>query len=162
MSVLAVDAGTTGVTALVVGDDARVLSRGYEEFPQHFPQPGWVEHTPEEFWQAALVACTTALAAAESTPTCLGITNQRETAVVGSGDAASAATRHRLAGPSYGGAVPATSRSGARGPGERAHGAAARPVLHRHETHLAQREDPDTWAGVREGRVPWPARWTPT
>ena len=82
MSVLAVDAGTTGVTALVVGDDARVLSRGYEEFPQHFPQPGWVEHTPEEFWQAALAACTTALAAAESTPTCLGITNQRETAVV--------------------------------------------------------------------------------
>lgn len=48
MSVLAIDAGTTGVTALVVDENAGVVSRGYQEFPQHFPRPGWVEHVPEE------------------------------------------------------------------------------------------------------------------
>ena len=46
MTVLAIDAGTTGVTALVVAEDGRVVGRGYEEFPQHFPRPGWVEHEP--------------------------------------------------------------------------------------------------------------------
>src|SRR5436190_940873 len=40
MSVLAIDAGTTGVTALVVDETGAVVARGYEEFPQHFPQPG--------------------------------------------------------------------------------------------------------------------------
>ena len=45
--VLAVDAGTTGVTALLVTETAEVLARGYAEFAQHFPRPGWVEHAPE-------------------------------------------------------------------------------------------------------------------
>jgi glycerol kinase len=80
VTVLAIDAGTTGVTALVVGDDGRVLSRGYQEFPQHFPRPGWVEHEPEEIWVAVLQACRVALRG--QTVTCVGITNQRETAVV--------------------------------------------------------------------------------
>ena len=86
MSVLAIDAGTTGVTALVVTIDGRVAARGYAEFPQHFPQPGWVEHVPEEIWQATLRACRAALdaaAAADTDPVaCVGITNQRETAVL--------------------------------------------------------------------------------
>ncbi|MDQ6873544.1 MAG: glycerol kinase GlpK [Actinomycetota bacterium] len=82
MSVLAVDAGTTGVTALVVTGDGDVQARGYEEFPQHFPRPGWVEHEPEQIWQAVLSACRQALAGAVGRPTCLGITNQRETAVL--------------------------------------------------------------------------------
>jgi glycerol kinase len=80
MTVLAIDAGTTGVTALVVAEDARVVSRGYEEFPQHFPQPGWVEHEPEQIWQATLSACKQALAG--HSVTAIGITNQRETAVL--------------------------------------------------------------------------------
>ena len=80
MSVLAIDAGTTGVTALVVAEDGRVLSRGYQEFPQHFPRPGWVEHEPEEIWVAVLQACRVALR--EQSVSCIGITNQRETAVV--------------------------------------------------------------------------------
>ncbi|HUR75984.1 MAG TPA: glycerol kinase GlpK [Sporichthya sp.] len=91
MAVLAIDAGTTGVTALVVTTDGRVAARGYSEFPQHFPEPGWVEHVPEEIWQATLRACRAALDAADllhggaagvDPVTCLGITNQRETAVV--------------------------------------------------------------------------------
>jgi glycerol kinase len=80
LSVLAIDAGTTGVTALVVGADGRVRSRGYQEFPQHFPRPGWVEHEPEEIWVAVLQACRLALRG--QTVSCVGITNQRETAVV--------------------------------------------------------------------------------
>ena len=59
MPVLAIDAGTTGVTALVVAEDARILARGYAEFQQLFPAPGWVEHVPEEIWQATLAACQT-------------------------------------------------------------------------------------------------------
>ncbi|MER7356441.1 FGGY family carbohydrate kinase [Nonomuraea dietziae] len=82
MSVLAIDAGTTGVTALIVTEEGRIESRGYEEFAQHFPQPGWVEHAPEEIWQATLAACRTALDGASATPTCVGLTNQRETAVL--------------------------------------------------------------------------------
>jgi len=80
-TVLAIDAGTTGVTALVVTDEGRIASRGYQEFPQHFPQPGWVEHEPEEIWQATISACREALRDQE-TPRAIGITNQRETAVL--------------------------------------------------------------------------------
>ncbi|MUL40914.1 glycerol kinase GlpK [Streptomonospora sp. PA3] len=82
MSVLALDAGTTGVTALVVDENGGVLSRGYQEFAQHYPQTGWVEHVPEEIWQATLAACQTALDGTDQQPTCVGITNQRETAVL--------------------------------------------------------------------------------
>ena len=85
MTVLAIDAGTTGVTALVVGDDTRGR-RGYREFPQHFPQPGWVEHDPEEIWYATLRRrAAEALAAARSRAADghrVGITNQRETVVL--------------------------------------------------------------------------------
>ena len=83
MSVLAVDAGTTGVTALVVTEDGVVSGRGYQEFRQYFPEPGWVEHLPEDIWQATLAASRQALAQAGDPPVrSLGITNQRETAVV--------------------------------------------------------------------------------
>lgn len=82
MSVLAIDAGTTGVTALVVTEDGRIAARGYSEFPQHFPEPGWVEHEPEEIWQATLRACRTAVDGAPDRPSAIGITNQRETAVL--------------------------------------------------------------------------------
>jgi glycerol kinase len=82
VSVLAIDAGTTGVTALVVTEDGRIGSRGYSEFAQHFPQGGWVEHEPEEIWQATLRACRAALGGKADPPTAIGITNQRETAVL--------------------------------------------------------------------------------
>ena len=83
MSVLALDVGTTGVTALVVSEDGAVLRRGYQEFPQHFPQPGWVEHEPEEIWQAVIASARAALAGAPASGvTCIGVTVQRETAVL--------------------------------------------------------------------------------
>jgi glycerol kinase len=83
MSVLAIDAGTTGVTALIVTPEGTVAGRGYQEFRQYFPRPGWVEHLPEEIWQATLTACTEALrAAGPAEVRSVGITNQRETAVL--------------------------------------------------------------------------------
>jgi glycerol kinase len=83
MTVLAIDAGTTGVTALIVTEEGTLAGRGYQEFRQYFPQPGWVEHLPEGIWQATLAACAQALEAAASPPVaCVGLTNQRETAVI--------------------------------------------------------------------------------
>ena len=48
--ILALDQGTTGSTALVVDADGEVRARGYAELPQYYPEPGWVEHDPEEIW----------------------------------------------------------------------------------------------------------------
>jgi glycerol kinase len=83
--VLAIDAGTTGVTALVVSDDARIVAQGYREFPQRFPRPGWVEHDAEEIWHAVLDAVGDALGAGRIGArdlAAIGITNQRETTVL--------------------------------------------------------------------------------
>jgi glycerol kinase len=82
VTVLAIDAGTTGVTTLLVDDAGAVVGRGYREFPQLFPRPGWVEHEPEDIWTATLAACRQALEAARERPTAVGVTNQRETAVL--------------------------------------------------------------------------------
>jgi glycerol kinase len=85
MSILAIDAGTTGVTALVVTPEGAIASRGYQEFAQHFPKPGWVEHSPEEIWQATLEATRDCLKAWGDDPKTLagiGITNQRETVLL--------------------------------------------------------------------------------
>jgi len=83
MSVLAIDAGTTGVTALVVTKDGRIAARGYQEFAQHFPRAGWVEHSPEEIWQATLEATRSAVQGYDGPPLrAVGITNQRETVLL--------------------------------------------------------------------------------
>lgn len=78
--ILAIDAGTTGVTALAIRQDGSRAAHGYQEFPQHFPKPGWVEHDLEEIWQATLSAVKQVLDAVGAvTFVGLGITNQRET-----------------------------------------------------------------------------------
>lgn len=82
MTILAVDQGTTGSTALVVDGDGTILARGYRELPQHFPQPGWVEHDPEDLFQTALAAAREALRVSGARPRGIGITNQRETVVL--------------------------------------------------------------------------------
>jgi glycerol kinase len=80
--VLAIDEGTTGVTCLVVGEDGRVVGRGYREITQFYPQPGWVEHDPDEIVRRTVDAAREAIERASVTPDAVGITNQRETVVV--------------------------------------------------------------------------------
>ena len=84
-AVLAIDQGTTGSTALVFSPEGEILGRAYSEFTQHYPQPGWVEHDPEEIWQISRTVMGEALAAArigQGELSAIGITNQRETTVV--------------------------------------------------------------------------------
>ena len=82
-AVLAIDQGTTGTTALVLDEGGRIVGRGYSPVTQRYPQPGWVEHDAEQIWQTVLDAAAQALTAAHTTtPTAIGITNQRETTVV--------------------------------------------------------------------------------
>jgi glycerol kinase len=88
--VLAIDQGTTGTTCLVINDRGEVRGRAYSEFKQHYPQPGWVEHDPDEIWRVTLGVAREALDAATQmaresrpiVPLAIGITNQRETVVV--------------------------------------------------------------------------------
>jgi len=77
--ILAIDSGTTGVTAIAVNDQGEIIARGYQEFPQHFPQPGWVEHNLEEIWSAVLSSVQQVIDKVGKDFKALGITNQRET-----------------------------------------------------------------------------------
>ncbi len=160
MSVIAIDAGTTGVTSVVVGADGAVASRGYAEFGQLYPQPGWVEQLPEAIWQATLASCARALDGlaarhgAADPVTCLGLTNQRETAVIW--DRATLATPRR--------AIVWQDR--------RTAGLCARLREDGHEERVAEltglridpyftatkltwlaRNEPATWAGVTDGSL---------
>ncbi|HET7481819.1 MAG TPA: glycerol kinase GlpK [Actinomycetota bacterium] len=81
---MAIDAGTTGITVLVL-DGTEVRGRAYSEFPQHYPKPGLVEHDPEEIWAATTNVMGAALGDAGATASdlaAIGITNQRETTVL--------------------------------------------------------------------------------
>lgn len=83
--ILTLDQGTTGSTALVVAKSGAVVGRAYVEIDQHYPQPGWVEHDPEEIWRKSRQTMIEALADARLAPSAIaaiGITNQRETTVV--------------------------------------------------------------------------------
>jgi glycerol kinase len=83
--ILAIDQGTTGTTCLVVDADLGIRGRAYAELPQHFPEPGRVEHDPEEIWAGVLSAAEGALQAAGASSRelrAIGITNQRETTLL--------------------------------------------------------------------------------
>ena len=83
--VLVVDQGTTSTRSIIFGPDAALVAMAQEEFPQVFPQPGWVEHDPESLWRTTLSTARQALLRAGVEPSALaglGITNQRETTLV--------------------------------------------------------------------------------
>src|SRR6476646_12072099 len=82
--ILAIDQGTTGTTCLVFDSEGHIAGRGYSEFEQHFPQPGWVEHDAVEIWEVTRRVAAEAIAAAGiegAELDAIGITNQRETVV---------------------------------------------------------------------------------
>jgi len=81
--ILAIDQGTTGSRAVVYDHQGRIVTSAYEEFPQYFPKPGWVEHNPDEIWQSVNNSIQKVLAAVPSESiAAIGITNQRETTVI--------------------------------------------------------------------------------
>jgi glycerol kinase len=82
--VLALDQGTTSSRAIVFDERGRPRAVAQKEFRQFFPQPGWVEHDPEEIWRSQLACARSALKKAKLRPekiAAIGITNQRETIV---------------------------------------------------------------------------------
>jgi glycerol kinase len=83
--ILAIDQGTTSSRALIVDVDGEIVGLGQQAFTQYFPQPGWVEHDPEEIWTTTLESIGIALAQAGLAAgelAAVGVTNQRETIVV--------------------------------------------------------------------------------
>jgi glycerol kinase len=82
---LALDQGTTSSRALVIDESGKVVAVAQKEFTQIFPQPGWVEHDPNEIWASQIGVAADALGRAGISAkdvSAIGITNQRETAVV--------------------------------------------------------------------------------
>lgn len=83
--ILAIDQGTTGSRVMILNHKGQVVGLAYSEFPQIYPQPGWVEHDPEVIWDTTMGVMRKALEAAYVQPTeivAIGITNQRETTVL--------------------------------------------------------------------------------
>ncbi|MEM1199832.1 MAG: glycerol kinase GlpK [Pseudomonadota bacterium] len=83
--VLAIDQGTTSSRAIVFDKDCKIAGVAQEEFAQHFPHSGWVEHEPEDIWETVVRTCRQALANASAEShqvAAIGITNQRETTLV--------------------------------------------------------------------------------
>ncbi len=81
--ILAIDQGTTSSRAILFDSDLRPTATGQQEFAQHFPKSGWVEHDPEDIWQSVLSTTRTALSAIDARDVAaIGITNQRETVVL--------------------------------------------------------------------------------
>lgn len=82
---LSLDQGTTSSRAIIFSTDGQILAIGQQEFPQHFPQSGWVEHDCEDIWRTTVDSVRQALAALQATPADIigvGITNQRETTLL--------------------------------------------------------------------------------
>ena len=82
--ILSIDQGTTGTTVLLVDSNGNIVSQGYKEFTQYYPQPGWVEHNPDEIWEATQDAIKESLDKTDTDISIagIGITNQRETTVI--------------------------------------------------------------------------------
>ena len=84
-TIIAIDQGTTSSRAILFDEEANILAQQSAEFPQHFPSDGWVEHDPENIWQTTLDVTSAMVAEARSRgsmPMAVGITNQRETAII--------------------------------------------------------------------------------
>jgi glycerol kinase len=80
--ILALDQGTTSSRAILFDRAGRVVATAQEEFPQIYPQPGWVEHDPEAIWETQLRTARQVLEQTQASVAAVGITNQRETTLV--------------------------------------------------------------------------------
>ena len=92
---LAIDQGTSSSRAVIYDHNTRVVSSAQQEFPQIYPQPGWVEHDPEAIWASVTAVTAGAIekvSASAADISAIGITNQRETTLSGTVTPASAST----------------------------------------------------------------------
>jgi glycerol kinase len=83
--ILAIDQGTTGTRAILVDQEGNIVATSYREIPQIYPQPGWVEHNPWDYWETTVTCVREVLERAKiqvSQLAGIGLTNQRETTVV--------------------------------------------------------------------------------
>lgn len=83
--ILAIDQGTTSTRAIIFDADMHPVATAQEEFPQHFPQSGWVEHDPSDLWSTTAATCRAVIEKAglgADDIAAIGITNQRETTLV--------------------------------------------------------------------------------
>ncbi|MFZ3236648.1 MAG: glycerol kinase GlpK [Stellaceae bacterium] len=80
--VLAIDQGTTSTRAILFDASGQVRSSAQVELTQHYPQPGWVEHDPEEIWRSVVATCREAAAGADGPIAAIGVANQRETTLL--------------------------------------------------------------------------------
>jgi glycerol kinase len=83
--ILAIDQGTTSTRAILFDETLTVVASAQEEFPQHYPQSGWVEHDPSDLWSTTAATCRAAIEKAgrgTADIAAIGITNQRETTLV--------------------------------------------------------------------------------
>lgn len=83
--IMAIDEGTTSTRAMIINHDGKEVAKAQREFPQYFPEPGWVEHNALEIWQAVQTTIATVFIDSGIRPdqiAAIGITNQRETTVI--------------------------------------------------------------------------------
>ena len=83
--VMAIDQGTTSSRAILFDGNMRIVGVAQEEFPQHYPASGWVEHDPSDLWSTVAATCRAVIektGIAASDIAAIGITNQRETTLV--------------------------------------------------------------------------------
>lgn len=83
--IMAIDEGTTSTRAMIIDHKGKEVTSAQKEFPQYFPQPGWVEHKAEEIWTAVQTTIATCFIESGIRPDqieAIGITNQRETTVI--------------------------------------------------------------------------------
>ncbi|MGY0624706.1 MAG: glycerol kinase GlpK [Paraglaciecola chathamensis] len=83
--ILAIDQGTTSTRAIIFAPDSSIIAVAQQEFAQHYPNDGWVEHDPEDIWSSTVVVCRQAISEAIAKGAriaAIGVTNQRETTVV--------------------------------------------------------------------------------
>ena len=83
--ILAIDQGTTSSRSIIFNENLKIIGSAQEEFTQHFPQSGWVEHNPQDLLETTIGTCKSALNSSSIDPkkvAAIGITNQRETTLV--------------------------------------------------------------------------------
>lgn len=79
--VVSIDAGTTGVRSFALNDNGEQVALAYQEFEQHYPRPGWVEHDATEIWRSVQITLSELMTVVEEPVAAVGIANQRETIV---------------------------------------------------------------------------------